>query len=216
LNDFSRQALVVDDDALIRGFIREILTSAGFRVEVASSALEARRIITNFDADIALLDIDLGPGVNGIDLAHIIASKNPLTTIVFLTKFPDARSAGTLESELPKNSGFVRKELVSNRDYLLEIVESAIRADKPMRHDRLPNRPLGQLTENQFEVLRLIAQGFTNNEIAKRRKTTVSAVEQIFKTITKQLDIKVTDAVNVRIEAARIYIDAVGIPDREK
>jgi len=41
-------------------------------------------------------------------------------------------------------------------------------------------------------------------------------VEQIFKTITKQLDIQVTDAVNVRIEAARIFIDAVGIPDREK
>lgn len=216
MDDFSRLALVVDDDALIRGFIREILASAGFKVEVAASAVEARRAIANFDPDIALIDIDLGPGVNGIDLAHIIASKNPLTTIVFLTKFPDARSAGAVEAELPNNSGFVRKELVSNREYLLEIVEDALRADKPLRHDRLPSRPLGQLTENQFEVLRLIAQGFTNNEIAKRRKTTVSAVEQIFKTIIKQLDIQVTDAVNVRIEAARVFIDAVGIPDREK
>lgn len=216
VNNFTRLALVVDDDALIRGFLKEILSGAGFRVEAAASAVEARRILTDFDPDIALLDIDLGPGVNGIDLAHIIANKNALTTILFLTKFPDARSAGSDETELPNNAGFIRKEMVSNRDYLLSAVDDALRQEKPMRHDQLPDRPLGKLTESQFEVLRLVAAGFTNNEIARRRNTTVSAVEQIFKSMTKQLGISPKDSVNPRIEATRIFIEAVGIPEREQ
>jgi DNA-binding NarL/FixJ family response regulator len=71
------------------------------------------------------------------------------------------------------------------------------------------------LTNTQVQVLRLLACGYTNAEIARRRKKSVSAVEQIIKTIFVNLEIQDSLELNQRVEATRIYIRAAGVPSRD-
>ena len=212
----TRSALVVEDEPLLRGFLVEILQAAAFTVEVASNALEARRVLNRFEPDLALLDIDLGPGANGIDVAHIIERNHPGTATVFLTKFPDARAAARSTASLKSGTSFLRKELVSDPAYLLDAIEKALTNRESVRHDDVPDRPLSELTDAQLEVLRLLACGLTNAEIASRRGKSVSSVEQLIHSTLRALEIEDEDGVNPRIEAVRRYISAVGVPIRER
>jgi DNA-binding NarL/FixJ family response regulator len=210
----TRTAIVVEDEPLIRGLLEEILVGANFEVHTAGSALEARRILNRIEPDLALLDIDLGAGANGIDVAHIIEKKHLGTATIFLTKIPDIRATPS-QMELPSGASFLRKELVGNPAYLLNAIETALTELGKVRHDAEPGRPLEMLTNTQVQVLRLLACGYTNAEIARRRKKSVSAVEQIIKTIFVNLEIQDSLELNQRVEATRIYIRAAGVPSRE-
>jgi DNA-binding NarL/FixJ family response regulator len=66
-----------------------------------------------------------------------------------------------------------------------------------------------------MEVLRLLASGYTNAEIARRRNKTLSSVEQLLKATFTKLGIQGTDELNPRIEAVRMFIRAAGIPNRD-
>lgn len=210
----TRTAIVVEDEPLIRGLLEEILVGANFEVHTAGSALEARRILNRIEPDLALLDIDLGAGANGIDVAHIIEKKHLGTATIFLTKIPDIRATPS-QMELPSGASFLRKELVGNPAYLLNAIETALTELGKVRHDAEPGRPLEMLTNTQVQVLRLLACGYTNAEIARRRKKSVSAVEQIIKTIFVNLEIQDSLELNQRVEATRIYIRAAGVPSRD-
>ena len=177
---------------------------------------EALEIIQQNEFDIALLDIDLGPGANGIDVAHILAKKHPDIAILFLTKFPDLRSAGLKMEDLPAGCGFLRKELVGNTEYLVNAIDTVLGERPEIRDDLRPDRPLSALTKNQIEALRLLASGFTNAEIARRRDTSVSSVEQLLNSTFRNLGIQASDDINPRIEAVRIFIQAAGIPNRDQ
>lgn len=210
-----RRALIVEDEQLVSALLEQTLLSVNFQTSRANNAVEAKRQIETFDPDIALLDIDLGPGANGIDVAHILAKKHPDIAILFLTKFPDLRSAGLRMEDLPPGCGFLRKELVGNTEYLVSAIDNVLGERPQVRDDLLPDRPLSVLTKNQVEALRLLASGYTNAEIARRRETSVSSVEQLLNTTFKNLGIQSSDDINPRIEAVRIFIQAAGIPNRE-
>mgnify|MGYP000216881390 CR=1 FL=1 len=64
--------LVVEDDRLTLGLLAETLAQSGFVVGAAASAAAARRLWDQMDPDAVVLDIDLGPGVNGFDLADAL------------------------------------------------------------------------------------------------------------------------------------------------
>jgi CheY-like chemotaxis protein len=145
-----RTAIVVEDEPLIRGLLEEILLGANFEVHTAGSALEARRLLNRIEPDLALLDIDLGAGANGIDIAHIIEKKHLGTATIFLTKIPDIRATPS-QMELPQGASFLRKELVGNPAYLLEAIETALTELGKVRHDAEPGRPLEMLTNTQVQ-----------------------------------------------------------------
>jgi DNA-binding NarL/FixJ family response regulator len=215
MSGFSRSVLVVEDESLVRGLLVQTLEAAGFQAKGAANAVEAVRILKNYDPDIALLDIDLGPGANGMDLVHIIHAQNAGTATLFLTKYPDARSAGLDDLAQKIAHGFLRKELVGDSNYLISAIEAVLADRKDVRHDRHPDRPLANLTANQVGVLRQLAMGYTNAEIANRRGKTVSSVEQLLNSTFKSLGIDGNKDINPRIEAVRIFIQAAGIPKRD-
>lgn len=216
MSDLLRTVLVVEDEALVRGLLIQTLESAGFKAQGAASAVEAVRILKTYDPDIALLDIDLGPGANGMDLVHIINRQNTGTAVLFLTKFPDLRTAGMDEADRSLAQGFLRKELVGDSDYLINAIEAVLADRKDVRHDRRPDRPLAHLTANQVGILRLLSMGYTNAEIARRRGKTVSSVEQLLNSTFKSLGIDANKDINPRIEAVRIFIQSAGIPNRDE
>ena len=209
-----RKVLVVEDDSLLRSLISEVLSGSGFSVSSAANAVEARNLISTFDPDVALLDIELGAGPSGLDLGEFIKSQAPHIAIIFLTHLPDPRFAGVDSGSIPKKSAYIRKELISKPGLLLEIVESVLRDEtgKNMRHDLDPQRPFAGLSKSQIAVLRSVALGLSNYEIATQRDTSVRAVENLIRRTLSAAGIEGDSTVNTRTAAARAYIEAAGFP----
>jgi DNA-binding NarL/FixJ family response regulator len=210
-----RRILIVEDEPLMASLLSQSLNSADFEVEHASDTASARKKITQFDPDILLLDISLGDGPSGLHLAHAIDQTRPDIAILILTKHPDAKSATSEGLELPARVGFLRKHLVNDVSYLLNAIEKVL-ADRSneVRQDSDSDSPFKGLSPQAFQVLSLIAQGYNNNEIASRSKLSVKSVERWIDIIYKELEISKNGEINQRVEAARKYYQAVGIPKR--
>lgn len=210
----SRKVLVVEDDPLLRSLIADGLKGNGFAVSVASNAAEAKRVILEVDPDVALLDIELGNGPTGIDLAEYLSSQAPHIAIVFLTHLPDPRFAGEDASSIPKRAAYIRKETITQPGVLTEIIERVIRDDisHDLRHHLDPSRPLADLSKSQISVLRSIALGMSNAEIAEQRESTVRAVEHLIRRTLLAAGIEGDPSVSTRTSAARAYIEAAGLP----
>ena len=211
----TRRLVVVEDEPLMASLLAQALTTAGFEVEIASDVLQARAAIRNFDPDAVLLDISLGDGPSGLDLAHVLHAQRPDIALIVLTRFPDPRVAGVAIEELPPNCGFLRKDLVKDTAYLLEAI-NAVLMDQPkdVRHDTDPGKPLASLSAKHIEVLRLMATGYTNDFIAQLKGASQSTVERWTAEIFRTLSIDTRSNVNPRVEAVRQFIAAAGIPDR--
>jgi DNA-binding NarL/FixJ family response regulator len=209
-----RKLLLVEDEPMVAALLKETLTSAGFEIQIAHSAVQAKRIAKEFDPDIALIDINLGSGPSGVDLAFLLHKKNPGIALALLTKHPDLRTAGFENDDVPLGCGFIRKDMVTNSQLIVEALEEVIANQERVRQDVDPNRPFGDLTSSQIDVLRLVAQGFTNQEIARRRDTSVRAVEKLLAAVFNSLGIEVNGPINPRVEAVRKFISAAGTPDR--
>lgn len=100
--------------------LRDALESHGFDVRTAASALEARAALEEFDPDVALVDLVLGGGPSGVDLAHLIHRTHPGVGILVLTRYPDLRSAGYADAVLPPGAGFVRKDLIEDSRHIVD------------------------------------------------------------------------------------------------
>ncbi|MEZ5813061.1 MAG: response regulator transcription factor [Rhizobiaceae bacterium] len=85
--DDAPHLLVVDDDTRIRDLLKQYLTSNGFRVTVAASAIDARRKLAGIDFDLLILDIMM-PGESGVDLTRSLRSEKqvPILMLTALTE----------------------------------------------------------------------------------------------------------------------------------
>lgn len=212
----TRRILVVEDDPFLRSLITDTLLGADFEVAAAQSAAKAKVLLNSFDPDAAVLDIELGNGPTGIDLADLIVRQYPHTAIIFLTHLPDPRFVGVNSSSIPAKAAYIRKETITKQGALVEIVETALRdgakKNSKLRTDLDPNRPLANLSRAQIAVLRAIAQGLSNTEIAAQRDSTVRAVEHLIRRTFSAVGIDADQSINVRAAAARAYVEAAGIP----
>ena len=84
--------LVVEDEALVRVLAVEVLQERGYRVQAADSADEAMRLLREHcsDIDVLLTDINLGPGDNGLALAHKARALCPGIRVIYVTGGPSA------------------------------------------------------------------------------------------------------------------------------
>lgn len=211
---YARTVLVVEDEPLLRDLIVTALEQRGFAAVAAGSAIEAKRIFRAMDPDGIVMDIDLGPGANGFDLAEMFMEAGTGVAIVFLTNLPDARFAGRDGASLPPGIAYLRKDAVPEAETLAHTLDAAMRGavEGHMRHDRDPDRPLARLTAGQVQILRLIALGKTNQQIADIRGTTIIAVEHAASRAFAAIGLDDTVDVNRRVEAARRFIVVAGGP----
>ena len=215
MNTSKRRILIVEDEPLMSALLQQSLTSADFEVEAAIDAAQARKKIEAFDPDILLLDISLGDGPSGLHLAHAIDKTRPDIAILILTKHPDAKSATSEGLDIPARVGFLRKHLVNDVNYLLNAIEKVLSdRSSEVRQDFQSESPINNLSEQAVMILSLIAQGFSNNEIATRTKLSVKSVERWIDIIYKELEITKSGEINQLVEAARRYYMIAGIPER--
>jgi DNA-binding NarL/FixJ family response regulator len=209
-----RSVLIVEDDRLTLGLLAETLTQSGFVVGAATSASDARRMWSTMDPDAVVLDVDLGPGVNGFDLADAFRAKDPHLAILFLSNLPDARFAGRNPSSLPADAGYVRKDQLANSKALVMALDAVLRGsarDIP-HHDRDPERPMAGLSHTQIAVLRMVALGMSNQQIAAERGTTVKAVHNVITRAMLLIGDGAAEEGSARVVAAREFIRAAGLP----
>lgn len=210
----SRNLLLVEDEPLVASLLGEFLEGAGFEVALAHNAIEATKLASKIDPDIAVLDINLGQGASGVELAYILDQKFPGIALMLLTKHPDLRTAGFNENDVPAGCGFIRKDLISDSDSVINAIEEVVANKNKVRQDVDPGRPLSKLTSGQVDVLRLVSQGYTNAVIAKQRNTSIRAVELMLNAVYTNLGIDVDGDLNPRVEAVRQFITAAGTPKR--
>ncbi|MEY2737363.1 MAG: hypothetical protein RL683_481 [Actinomycetota bacterium] len=213
MGNFNRKVLVVEDDALLRSLIVSKLEADGFVVEATDSAATARKIADDFDPDVALLDIELGNGPTGIDLALILRKEQPEIALVFLTHIPEPRVVGIDNRKIPKNAAYLAKDRITDPTMLSDAIDAALRgkAGRDFRDDKR-DYPLAELSRSQLAVLQMVALGMSNTQIAKERDTTVRAVENLVKRAFEAAGIDTEAGGNPRVNAAREYIRIAGLP----
>lgn len=210
MNAPQRTVLIVENEDFLRSLIAQSLEAQGFTVATAASALEAKKMIGKVDPDAAVLDIELGDGPTGLDFAAQLAITSPEVGIVFLTDLPDPRFARD-HHEVKENQAYLNKKLLQSTDVLIDAINAVLFEEsvEDFRHDQSANRPLAQLTRVQMEILKLISEGKTNQQIADIRNRSIGATESAITRTLDSLGINRDAEVNVRVEAVRSYFQAV-------
>lgn len=205
--------LLVEDEPIVRNLISELLTSSGYIVYSASGVSEAREMAELLKPDVLVADIQLGPGPSGIDLAHAIMLVQQLKGLVFLTNLPEPRFIGADAKLLPSNAVYLSKSTLVNSLALVQGIEASMRGrvGKRFRDDLKPHNEVPQLSRSQLDVLRLVAQGMSNQQIATSRGTTIRAVENLLRRSYDALGLELENQnVNLRVQAAVAYLEALG------
>lgn len=167
---------VIDDDAQVRRAVGRLVTSAGHRVELFSSAIQ---FLENTDGDqpgCLVIDLRL-PGLNGIDLFNLLRTTGKTIPMVFLTGYGDvptsvqAMKAGAVD--------FLTKPV--DEEELLEAIGRALARDVQLRERRAEQDELvgrrAMLTRRERQVFDLVVQGLLNKQIAGRLGTTEQTVK---------------------------------------
>lgn len=207
---YSRHVVVVENEPLMRDLIGKTLEGAGFKVTTAANAADAKRVHLAVDPDAMVVDIELGPGPDGFDLVSSILTESPEIAIVFLTNLPDPRLVGKDVKSVPKNAAYLRKSNLVDANDLVDALNSVLKSEdvSAFRHDLDANRPLVDLSAKQLQVLKQIAEGLSNQQIADSRGTSVRAVEGMVSRIFDALDIDVQSDGNSRVDAVKKYFIA--------
>jgi two-component system response regulator NreC len=172
--------VIADDHAVVRSGLRLLLDAEpGLEVVAeAGTVPEAVRLVRAHRPTVAVLDLNM-PGGSSLEAIVELRGSTPETAIVVLTMQDDPAFA---RQALQNGAlGFVLKEAADEE--LLQAVHLAERGEtylNPRLGARLATTPVGppdDLTERELEILRLIALGHTNAEIAGQLYLSVRTVE---------------------------------------
>ena len=190
------RVFIVDDHPLVQEGIRSLLLDEK-KIELCGYAMTASSCLgffVNNTADVILMDIGL-PDMSGIDLCKEIKTKYPGIMVLALSTF----TQGSYISRMMENgaSGYVLKN--ADKKELLEAIYEvnkgktyiSFEAGLAMRKDNAASLvPL--ITRREKEILVLIAEGFTNVEIAEKIFVSPSTVDSHRKNLLAKLNVKNT------------------------
>jgi DNA-binding NarL/FixJ family response regulator len=167
--------VLVDDHAVVRDGLHALLSAQPDLRVVGSfgNAIDALHYCGETPPDVALLDITL-PGLDGIDAAKRIHDLCPETHILMLSMHDSpehvfqALRAGAMGYVLKESAGdevvAAVRAVHAGRRYLSERISQ--RAVEDYLRERNPDHPLERLSPRERQVLKLIVEGNTSNEVA--------------------------------------------------
>ena len=207
-------ALVIEDDDLMRVSLVAALASADVDVVAsAKTSADALELAHTHFPQVALVDLHLGRGPTGVDVAHELRKNDPRIGIVFLTSFEDPRLIAETKP-LPQGSQYLLKKDVGSIDEIVGAITASLEGKNRRISTELPS-DLSQLSDVQLETLRLVAQGFSNTEIARRRQVTEKSIEASITRLLKSLNIPRDEGSNQRVQLARLYFESQGLSSHE-
>ncbi len=192
--------LLCDDHAMFRQGLKGILeTEDGFRViGEAATGREAVRYALQTRPDVILMDIQM-PELDGVAAAKAILAEEPDAKVIILTMYRQdtyvfeaikvgARGYMLKDSDANDLIEAIRK--VAAGETLLNAEMAASILDEFKKVKQLPDHPehkLSDLTEREADILRLLAQGASNQEIAEALKVSEKTVRNRLSEIFSKL-----------------------------
>ena len=193
---------LVDDQTLVRQGIRSLLELSD-EIRVAAEAADGAQaidVIPQAKPDVVLLDMRM-PGMSGLDVLNTLASRNQLPPTIILTTFDDDQLV--LAGLKAGARGYLLKDV--SLDQLVDAVKTVAGGSSlvaPMVTQRLLSglermqndftsldRP-DPLTERETEILRLMAGGYSNKEIANSLGVAEGTVKNHVSNILSKLGVR--------------------------
>ena len=204
--------MIVDDHEVVRMGLRTLLEHQGGLeiVGEAGTAAEAFDKAISLKPDLVLMDVRL-PDESGIEACRQIRSADPRIRVLMLTSYSNdeaifaaimAGASGYLLKRLEAEQLYAAVIAISQGETLLDPTLSAAVVKRVKEIcDGEPSRGVDSLTGREKEILKLIAEGLTNKEIAEKVYLSEKTVRNHITTIFTKLD------VSHRTQAAIYYLN---------
>ncbi len=206
------RVLVVDDQIVPRQLFENIIDSSD-RYEIAAcidSAMMADAWCASGGVDLVLMDVVMQDGFSGLDAAARIRQSYPGIKIMIVTSLPDARFLERAK-EIGVDS-FWYKEVQALP--MLEIMDRTMAGER-IFPDRPPVSSLGEassaeLTERELDILRALAEGLTDREIAQRSFLSVTTVRYHVNNLMAKTGLSSRTELAVRAVRSGIVVPGIG------
>ena len=205
--------LIVEDDKILLTMMSHALTAEGFNVLAANDAQSAMQYFDKARPDVVILDIDLGAGPSGIDLANKMRQISGRIAIVFCTSFKDMRFIQGDYLKYPLHTVVLKKADVVNMEKFSNAINEAvelIRESDESRPDQLHEKYYKDLTALEIELLTLIAGGHSNKQVAAEKGISLKSCENAIARLAKKLEIPAAEQSNQRVLLTRKYMELSG------
>ena len=195
------RVLVVDDHDLFRDGIASLLRARGYEVAgEASDGIEAVGQARELEPDLVLMDIRI-PNMGGLEATRLIKAELPEVKVVILTVSDEEEDL--FEAIKSGAQGYLLKKLKSNAFF--DLISGVTDGEAPIspqmaakmveeftRQTRSSRNPEGQagLSDREMEVLKLVAQGRTNKELAADLTISDSTVKYHLRNILDKLHLE--------------------------
>ncbi|MDA1188145.1 MAG: response regulator transcription factor [Chloroflexi bacterium] len=204
------RVLIADDHEVVREGLRTLLQHVG-DIEVVAEAGTVQESVDAAKAlhpDVVIMDVRLADG-SGVEACRAIRDENPDTKVIMLTAFPD--DSAVMGSIMAGASGYLLKQARGND--LVDAVRRVGRGESLLdpgvtqgvmaRIRSISNQkaiPSNAPSEQEVKVLKLIADGMTNKQIASTLFLSEKTVKNYVSSILVKLDL------SRRAEAAAYYV----------
>lgn len=188
------RVLVADDHPVVRGGIVALLSTADDLEVVgqASTGLEAVELALQLTPDVVLMDLRM-PGIDGDEATSRILAERPNIRVLVLTTYEsddsiltaiEAGASGYLLKAAPQEELLAGIRSVASGDVALAPRIAALLVNRVQR----PAAP--SLTSREVDVLRLVAQGFSNPAIAEKLFLSPATVKTHLLHVFEKLDVR--------------------------
>jgi len=213
------KVLIVDDHEVVRMGLRTLLEGQGGLdvIGEAATAAEAVKMALAKKPDVVLMDVRL-PDESGIEACRQIRSQNPDIQVLMLTSYSNdeaifaaimAGASGYLLKQIDAEHLYHAVSVVGRGESILDATVSKTIVDRVKAVSAGgPSRSMDSLSGREKEILRLIAEGLTNKEIAEKICLGEKTVRNYVSSILLKLGI------SHRTQAAVYYLKRLGL-DKE-
>ena len=192
------RVVIADDSALFREGMRTMLTHAGFEVTgLAADADSLVKMVADTGPDVAITDIRMPPTLTdeGLDAARRIRAAHPSVGVLVLSTYVETDFAEALLHDSEGRSGYLLKDRVADLDELTDAIRRIARGgvviDPAVVAELLSRRrlrdPVQDLSDRERDVLRLMAEGRSNQAIGDRLYLSPRTVEAHIRSIFTKL-----------------------------
>jgi DNA-binding NarL/FixJ family response regulator len=210
--------VIAEDSVLLREGLTKLLGDAGFEVVAAvPDAEELLRAVGEHRPDLVVVDVRMPPTHTdeGIRAALVIRRQYPEVAVVVLSQYVEERYATDLLSVRTSGVGYLLKDRVAHvsdfLDALRRVAAGGTALDPEVVAQLLVRRrsdPIDRLTPREQQVLRLMAEGRSNNGIVEALNVSPSAVEKYVSNIFSKLDLSPTDTDHRRVLAVLKFLES--------